>query len=340
MSQERRAQDMQQMLGVLDSGFKLVGRAFRTFELVNSHLAEQFTITDGGFPVGLVNIMPWAMLIYQKPQSPTPPVHMLYEGFDNIGKDLTAYEEAMGKISDGVWEESAKCWGEERDDEIENEDWIKNNAPRVPDPLLPATLIERGFSTLHRTFDVFESFMKEQGRLEEGEVVDPPATLADAQSKSNGTIKALRKVALNGQESAKDNSSKKESYSRKVLANATAISPGAQRIQVHSVEKPLNGDMSTRHDTAKEDVPTKGQRGNIETSASARLANTQHSQSILMAGPSRKHAPSDQDSGQNDLLPPAKRRAVHGQEPHSPGQDSAQRPPGLPLRPRPSKRRS
>ena len=55
MSQARRAQDMLQMLGVLDSGFKLVGRAFRTFELVNNHLVEQYTVEDGGFLVGLIN---------------------------------------------------------------------------------------------------------------------------------------------------------------------------------------------------------------------------------------------------------------------------------------------
>ena len=44
------------MLGVLDSGFKLVGRAFRAFELVNSHLVEQYTVKDGTFLVGLINI--------------------------------------------------------------------------------------------------------------------------------------------------------------------------------------------------------------------------------------------------------------------------------------------
>ena len=53
MSQEERAKDMRRMLGVLGSGFRLVGRAFRTFELVNNRLTEQYTVEDGRFPVGL-----------------------------------------------------------------------------------------------------------------------------------------------------------------------------------------------------------------------------------------------------------------------------------------------
>ena len=55
MSQERRDQEMRRMLGVLGSGFKLVGRAFRTFELINNDLVEQYTLKDGAFPVGSVN---------------------------------------------------------------------------------------------------------------------------------------------------------------------------------------------------------------------------------------------------------------------------------------------
>lgn len=55
MTQERRAEETRRMLGVLDSGFKLVGRAFRTFELVNNHLVEQYTVKDGVFLVGLIN---------------------------------------------------------------------------------------------------------------------------------------------------------------------------------------------------------------------------------------------------------------------------------------------
>ena len=262
------------------------------------------------------------MLTYQKPQSPTPPVHMLYEGFDNVGKDLTVFEETMGKISDNVWEESAKRWGDERDDEMENEDWIEHNAPRVPDPVPPVTLIERGFSTLHRTFDAFESFMKDQGRFE-GEVAVSPAKLAHAQSKNPDTVKAPGKVALDDQEWAGDNSSEKESHSRERVANATDKSLSAQGDQVHTVEKPLKGDIVTRNSTAKEDVPTKGERGIMETSAPARLANTQDSQPMRTPGSSRKHGSGSQDSGQNDIgqnvkLPPTKRKAVFDPEPHLP----------------------
>lgn len=214
------------------------------------------------------------MLTFQKTQSPTPPVHMLYEGFDTIGKDLTAFEETMGKISDNVWEGSAKRWGDERDDEIKNEDWIKNNAPRVPDPVPPVTLIERSFGTLHRTFDVFESFMESERRFE-GEVVVEPAKPVHIQPKILDTAKASGNAALEDQEAARDNSSRKESHSREGVANATAKSSSAQGNQVHTVEKPLNGDTFTRHDTVKEDAPTKEERVNKEINAPAELADTQ-----------------------------------------------------------------
>ena len=54
MSQRQRADDMRRMLGVLNSGLKLAGRAFRTFELVNDRIIEQFTLKDGVFPVSLI----------------------------------------------------------------------------------------------------------------------------------------------------------------------------------------------------------------------------------------------------------------------------------------------
>ena len=53
MSQKRRADDMRRMLGVLNSGLKLAGRAFRTFELINDRIVQQFTLKDGAFPVSL-----------------------------------------------------------------------------------------------------------------------------------------------------------------------------------------------------------------------------------------------------------------------------------------------
>ena len=52
MSQEQRAKDMRRMLGVLDSGFKLVGRAFRNFEMINNHLVDQYSVKDSLFLVG------------------------------------------------------------------------------------------------------------------------------------------------------------------------------------------------------------------------------------------------------------------------------------------------
>ena len=55
MSQEQREKDMRRMLGVLDSGFKLVGRAFRTFERINNHLVDQYAVKDSLFLVGLSN---------------------------------------------------------------------------------------------------------------------------------------------------------------------------------------------------------------------------------------------------------------------------------------------
>ena len=272
------------------------------------------------------------MLTHQKTQSPTPPVHMLYEGFDNIGKDLIAFEETMGKITDNVWEQSAKHFGDLRDDEFENEDWIKINAPRVPDPVLSVDIIERGFSTLHKTFDVFESFMKKRQRRfefeeeeekeeeeeeEEGEIVSP-AKLAHAQAKSPNTVRARGNVALEDQEPTGDNSSHLESHSRERVADGIAKSLKGQGDQIHTVRKPLKGDMSTRHNTAKEKIPMKGERGNMETSAPAQLANTKDRQPMLTPKSSRKHAPSSQDSDQKEILPPTKRRALFDQELHSP----------------------
>ena len=255
------------------------------------------------------------MLTDQKTQSPTPPVHMLYEGFDNIGKDLTAFEETMGNISDNVWEGSAKGWGGKRDDEIKNEDWIQNNAPRVPDPVPPITLIERGFSTLHRTFDVFESFMENQRRFE-GEVVVEPAKPIHIQPKILDTARAPGNAALKDQEPARDNSSRKQSHSREGVANATAKSSSAQGNQSHTVEKPLNGHMTTRHDTVKEDASTKEEQVTKEINAPAELADTQVNPSVPPPGPSRKHASGSQGSGQNGMLPPAKRGAVLDEELH------------------------
>lgn len=46
MTQERRSQDMVSMLSILSTGFKLMGRAFRTFESANNQLIEQYTLTD------------------------------------------------------------------------------------------------------------------------------------------------------------------------------------------------------------------------------------------------------------------------------------------------------
>ena len=51
MAQEKRNQDMVRMLGVLGTGFRLMGRAFRTFEAANNRLVAQYTLTDSVLPV-------------------------------------------------------------------------------------------------------------------------------------------------------------------------------------------------------------------------------------------------------------------------------------------------
>lgn len=127
------------------------------------------------------------MLTYQKDQMPTPPVHTLYEGFESIGKTLTAFEETMSQISDTHWRKSAKRWGEKRPDDVENEDWINTNAARVPDPKPPIEILEQGFVTLHSTFDVFDSFMKKQRESEEGEVLSVPASLGKGKARTPDT---------------------------------------------------------------------------------------------------------------------------------------------------------
>ena len=118
---------------------------------------------------------------------PTPPVHSLYEGFDNIGKTLTAFENTMSEVSDVHWRKSARRWGEKRPDDLENEDWIKANAARVPDPKPPIEILEQGFITLDRTFDVFDSFMKRQRESEEGEVLAVPADLNKVKARMSDT---------------------------------------------------------------------------------------------------------------------------------------------------------
>ena len=45
------------MLGVLSTGFKIVGRAFRAFEEVNQQLMEQYTLTDDVFPVSIYSFL-------------------------------------------------------------------------------------------------------------------------------------------------------------------------------------------------------------------------------------------------------------------------------------------
>ena len=257
---------------------------------------------------------------------------MLYEGFDEIGKDLRAFEDTMSNISDKVWEESAKCWGYERDDEIENKDWIQDNASRVPDPELPVTLIEQGFSTLHRTFDVFESFMEKQRRCEQEKVVEP-AKPVHAQSEILDAARLLGKAVLEDQDPVRDNRSRKQSHSKGKVANATANALSAQENQVQTVKKPPKGGMFTRPDTAKVDAPTKGERVNKQIKAPARLANTQESRPTPTSGLSRKHAHDSQDSGRNDILPPSKRRAIFDEETHP-----ARAPPTLPRREKASPR--
>lgn len=109
---------------------------------------------------------------------PTAPVHNLYEGFDNIGKTLTAFEKTMSEVSDTHWRESAKPGDERMPDDLEDEDWIKANAAQVPDPKPPIEILERGFVALHGTFDAFESFMKKQHESKEGKVLAVPAELS------------------------------------------------------------------------------------------------------------------------------------------------------------------
>ena len=259
-------------------------------------------------------------------------MHLLYEGFDDIGKDLRAFEDTMSKISDTVWKESAKCWGYERDDEIENEDWIQDNAPRVPDPVLPVTLIERGFSTLHRTFDVFESFMEKQRRFE-GKVVVEPAKPVHAQSEILDTAKLLGKAVVEDQEPLRDNSSWKESHSRERVANAMVNSLSAQENQVHTTGKPPKGNIFTCPARAKEGVPAKWERFQKMINAQARSADTQQCQPTPTPGLSRKHARGSQDPSRDDILHQSKRRAIFDEETHS-----SRAPPTLPHREKASPR--
>lgn len=57
MTQERRNRDMADMLVVLSTGFKLVGRAFRAFELASNRLAEQYTLAENVFAVCLLVLL-------------------------------------------------------------------------------------------------------------------------------------------------------------------------------------------------------------------------------------------------------------------------------------------
>ncbi|KAL8794586.1 MAG: hypothetical protein Q9195_002921 [Heterodermia aff. obscurata] len=274
--------------------FKLVGRAFRTFEVLNQGLVGQYTLNDGAF----------------MPQSPPPPVHMLYEGFEKFGKELTIFEETMGKIADDDWEVPAKRQKTRRGDDLEDE-----GCPRVPDPGPPFTLIEHGFSTLHRTFDIFESFMHSQSHSE-GEVVVAPAKPVHVQSKILFVAKAPENVQVEDQAPTNESSSKEENHPEEKVVKTIAKALSAPENQSRTVETPLEEEMPASHSTAKEDVP-KGKRGTIGTMAPASLADNRQSQRMLTPQPWRKHAAGGQDSGQDDMLPPAKRRAVFDQEPHS-----------------------
>ena len=236
------------------------------------------------------------MLTFHKSQSHTPPVHMLYDGFDVIGKNLAAFGETMGKIPDQAWKGSAKRRADARDYQI-------------PDPVPPVPLIEQSFSTLHKTFDVFESFMESQRRSK-----------GEAAVEILDTAKVTEKVDLEDQEPAKKIvAQEKESYPGEKGANTTAKAVSAQGNEMHTVEKPLEGKNSRRHSTAKGDVQTKGNQGTMETSAPAPLVDARDSQPMLTPGPPRKRASGNDDSSGNDMLPPAKRRAVFRQELHSPG---------------------
>ncbi|KAG7009289.1 hypothetical protein G7Y79_00003g011570 [Physcia stellaris] len=217
MSQRQRADDMRRMLGVLNSGLKLAG--------------QQFTLEDGVF----------------SNQMPTPPVHNLYEGFDNIGKTLTAFEKTMSEVSDTYWRESAKPGGERMPDDLEDEDWIKANAAKVPDPKPPIEILEGGFVALHGTFDAFESFMKKQHKSKEGEVLAVPAELsrvipqtlntdteAESESKEKGHIgQNLAKHDVSPNDKLDDRQSiltvRKHPYNNQDPANGDGLPPLKRR---------------------------------------------------------------------------------------------------------------
>ena len=221
---------------------------------------------------------------------------MLYEGFDVIGRDLAAFGETMGKIPDKAWKGSAKRRADAGDYQI-------------PDPVPPVPLIEQSFSMLHQTFDVFESFMESQRRSK-----------GEAAVEILDTTKVTEKVDLEDQKPAKKIvAQEKKSHPGEKGANTTAKAVSAQGHEIHTVEKALEVEVSICHGTAKGDVQTKGNQGTMETSARAPLVDARDSQPMLTPGPPRKRASDNDDSSGNDMLPPAKRRAVFDQEPHSPG---------------------